>query len=113
MKKLSIALAVVAFLTGCATPRPWTKTEKAVAGLFLLGKAADLYTTERALDDPNNYEINPILDKHPTDTGLMIYFPASAFITLGISHYIPGLRTPLLSFFAGVNFTLAWHNDGL
>ena len=71
---------------------------------------SDWYKTEKSLDNPYRYEKNPILGKHPSDTKLGVYFSITALIILGICHYYPKLRYPLLFSFGTLGFGYAIHN---
>ncbi len=114
MKKLYlIFLITILLFTRCASPRPWTKHEKVAAGYFILGHSADALSTEKMLDNLNNYEINPILGEHPSDTKIITYFSFTGIAALTISHFYPELRIPLLSIYGTVNFGLAIHNKRL
>ena len=115
IKRFLVILLGMLLLTvfSCASPRPWTKKEKRIAGFYLLGAAADLYTTERMLNNPNCHENNPALGEHPSDTELVIYFPVESLIVLGLSHYFPKLRIPLLTTFGVVSWGCAGYNHML
>ena len=110
MSKAITIGALFIILCSCASSKPWTKTEKVAAGFFLLGKAADWRTTERWLDRPNSFETNPILGEHPSDIKLGIYFPITSLAVLGICHYYPRFRIPLLSLHGVINWGYARHN---
>lgn len=105
-----IFLIILFLLTSCATSRPWTKGEKVAAGFFCVAHFADYYTTEKALDNPNNYENNPILDKHPSDGKLTVYFSLTGAVALILGHFWPELRKPLFLSYGTVNSALAIHN---
>jgi len=114
LKKFTLFLIFLFFFSSCATlkpnPKPWTKPEKIAAGYFILGHIADALTTERALDDSNIDEINPILGKRPSDSKITIYFSLTGIAALTISHFYPKLRIPLLSLYGTVNFGNTIHN---
>jgi len=117
LKKFTLFLIFLFLFSSCATlkphPRPWTKSEKIAAGYFILGHLADALTTERALDNPNIDEINPILGNHPSDSKVAIYFSFTGIAIFTISHFYPELRLPLLSVFGTVGFGYAIHNKRL
>jgi hypothetical protein len=50
-------------------PQPATSNHKLMRALglpvFMGGQLADYFTTLKALDNPNNYEANPIFGEHP------------------------------------------------
>ena len=111
MRLILISLVIISFSTSCASPRPWNKQEKVAAGFNVLGIMADAYATENMLDNSNHYELNPSLGEHPTDTQLAIYFPITVIITLGLSHFYPKLRKPLLFGYGSLSFGAAISNQ--
>ena len=117
MKTVSVLIVIVLLFTGCASlkphPKPWTPTEKKYAAFNMLGIMADAYTTKQMLNNPNSYELNPGLGEQPSDSQLAIYFPLTAIITLGLSHFYPKLREPLLFGYGGLSFGAAVHNQNL
>ena len=119
MKTLVIVFLIISLsLMGCASlkpqPRPWNKEEKKCAGFFILAHLADAYTTERYLDNPNNWEaINPTLDEHPSDGKVAIYFSLTGIGSLVLSHFYPQLRQPFLSGYGAFNTSLALYNTRL
>lgn len=108
MKSVVLFLITILFFTGCAGPRPWTKQEKIAAGFFLLAHSANAYTTSQ-INNNNSYErFDFILDKYPSDTEVIIYFSFTAGLALGLSHYLPKLRKPLLYGYGSLNAVLAF-----
>lgn len=119
MRKLIVLISSFLLLCSCASlkphPRPWTKGEKVAAGFFLVAHAADWYTTERYLDNPQNWEKTNkfLLGEHPSDTKLAVYFPISGFVALALGHWYPELRYPLLVTYGGINTYNAIGNTDL
>lgn len=117
MKKLIILLICFFLCCSCATlkphPRKWTKSEKVVAGYFVLGQLADVLTTEKMLDSPNIYETNFILGRHPSDSKIIIYFSIIGITLLTLSHFYSELRYPILSVFGTTGLGYAIHNKRL
>ena len=109
MKSTILFLFIALLFTSCASPRPWTKQEKVAAGFFLLAHSADAITTSQ-LTDHGNYETNPILGKHPSDTKVGVYFSLTAIGALVVSHFNPDFRKPLLYSYGALNTGLAIHN---
>ncbi len=97
MKKLLIVIALL-LLPSCAhyNPRPWTTGEKTALAWSCVASVADMYTTHRFLDNPNNWETNPMLGERPSDGEVIMFLGVSQLITIGLSHYFPDLRIPLL-----------------
>ena len=83
------------------------------AGFFVLAHIADAYTTERFLDDPENWERNPILGEHPSDPKLTVYFSITGFTALALSHRYPDLRKALLLPYGALNTKNAFRNPRL
>jgi len=107
MRLLFIAILL---LSGCAS---WTPQERILGGVSCLAAAADGYTTIRFLDNPNNWEMNPILGKHPSDTEVITYMMASQLAVLIIAHFCPKYRSWLLGGKTTVNLGFAIHNTTL
>jgi len=113
MRNILTSIIIVLLLMGCASPRPWTKEEKTAAGFFLLAHTANAFTTSQ-LENNGNYEkFNFIIKEHPSDTIVGIYFSVTAGLALGISHYWPSLRQPLLYGYGSLNTSLAIHDYNL
>ena len=94
-----IGIILLSSLVGCGhmpTPRPWTTGEKITLGWSVLASAADMYTTTQALNNPYNYEVNPIITKHPSNGRVIITLGLSQLIAVGISHWYPDLELPLI-----------------
>jgi len=89
-------LIIFILLTGCVTPRPWTKTEKTMAIISIGTGIADGWSTIHMLNNPNNYERNPSLGKHPSDSEVIMYLSLWEMACLGIAHYFPKTRVWLL-----------------
>ena len=100
-------------LTSCVHYRPWTKTEKVMLAGSWLAAGADYYTSERALDDPGNHEMNPLIDKHPTDFELATYMLTSQIGITILAHCFPKWRSWLLGGKAAINTGCAIHNSKL
>lgn len=117
MKPILIIVICFFFFSSCTTlrshPRPWNKRETALAGYFVLGHLADGLSTERMLDNPNNYEMNPGLGRRPSDSKIRIYFSITGITVLIVSHFYPELRIPLLSLYGTAGFSYAVHNKTL
>ena len=101
-------LFIVLLLTGCAT-RPWTTQEKVLLGASCLATAADTYTTLDMLDN-GNWEINPMMGEHPSDSQVIITMAATQTLIIVLAHYIPRFRSWLLGIKTGVNAGFAFHN---
>ena len=113
--KKCICIGVVLLLcAGCATIyRPWTMQEKQIAVLSCVATAADAYTTISMLDNPDNYEMNPILGKHPGDGKVVFVLGITQVLSLVFVHYFPDLRIPFLGLKSGLNAGCAVHNTSL
>ena len=112
MKYAPIILILI-LMTGCIHVRPWTPQEKALLGASWVAAGADYSTTRNALENPNNYEINPIMGEHPSDTGLVTYMLSSQIIATGLAHFFPKYRKMLLGGKTVVNTACAINNSQL
>jgi len=115
MKKvISICILCLFLLVGCAhSPRPWTVEEKVAAGFFIVAHVADYYTTEKFLDNPDNWEINPVVGRHPSDKKLTIYFSLTGIAALAVGHYWPSIREYLFITYGSLNAGWAAYNTQL
>ena len=89
---MKYCLMLMLLLQGCA----WSKQDKLLGVASCIAAAGDAYTTTMALDNPNNWEINPILGEHPSDTEVIIYMVTSQGIALLVAHIFPKLRPWIL-----------------
>jgi hypothetical protein len=105
-------LIIVLLLTGCAS-RPWTQQEKILLGVSCVAMLADTYTTTRFLDNSNNYEMNPILGSHPSDTNVVMYMFSSQVVAIILAHYFPKYRSWILGIKTGLNTSGAVNNSAL
>ena len=96
-----------------AEPRPWTKEEKILLFWSSMASVADMYTTCNALSDPDNWEINPMLGRHPGNGQVIIYMSFSQIVTVIIAHFWPDMRKRILTGKATINTVFAIHNDNL
>ena len=114
-KILLLVLVTLVLIPGCASlpkPRPWTREEKVLLVVSILAAGADLVTTKQMLDR-GNYEMNPLVGRHPTDTGLMIKLPLIQLSYWVLCHYWPQMRTGLLGCKITINTGFAIHNSKL
>ena len=116
--KLTLLLALIIICSSCSSlihydRVPWTKTDKALAGVSILAATADVYTTHHFLKNPNNYELNPIIGKHPTDLELI----GSTILSQALFFYLADRFPKLRKWFLGVktlaNGGAAIHNSTL
>jgi len=113
MRRLIIILSIFIVFCSCASPRSWTKQEKRAAGYFCIAHFADYYTTSKMLNDPANWEENPILGQYPSDSTVTIYFSFTAIAALAIGHFWPDARKPLFLGYGTLNAGMAAHNTTL
>ena len=102
-------IIVLVFLAGCASPRPWTKEEKMLLAASCLATTADMVTTLDMLDD-GNWEINPMMGKHPTDGQVVITIGITQALTVVLAHYWDDFRSWILGAKTGINAGFAFHN---
>jgi len=101
-------LVIVLILSGCAT-RPWTKEEKILLTASCLATVADTVTTLDMLDN-GNWEINPIMGKHPSDSKVVVTMGATQTLTIILAHYLEGFRSWILGVKTGINAGYTFHN---
>ena len=97
MKKIIVIISLLS-LCSCVTanPKPWTNGEKAVLVWSTLAAGADAYTTCRYNDNPNNYEMNPLLGRHPSDQKVIVFLSISQFLSVAFSHWFSEIELPLI-----------------
>jgi len=111
--KVIALLCVVLLVSSCAympKAEPWTNGDKALLAASVLAVAADAYTTKRMLNNPDNYEVNPIMGKHPSDTKIYITLGAFHALVVAVAHYWKPVRKPILAVKTGINTGCAIHN---
>lgn len=107
---MKFLIIVCLFLTSCAS---WTKQEKVAAGFFLAAHTANAYSTETMLDNPNNWEKNPILGKYPSDEKVVMYFSITGGLGLLVAHIWKDARQWLLWGYGGANVYWTVHDSKL
>ena len=107
MKK-TLIIAVI-LLSGCS----WSKSDIAWGVASTLATGADFYTTSEFLENPNNYEMNPILGKHPSNSEVFMVLATSQIIVLTIAHFCPTLRPYILGGKTAISGGWAIHNSQL
>ena len=103
------SLIALIFLVGCATARPWTTEEKWLLAASCTATVADMTTTLSFLDD-GDWEINPIMGKHPTDTEVVATMVTSQILTIVVAHFWDDFRKWILGVKTGINAGFAYHN---
>ena len=109
-RAVACVMMITLSVSGCAG---WTPLHKTLAITSTLATAADAYTTTRFLDNPNNYEMNPVLGKHPSNAEVVSYLAFTQLVTLGIAHLWPEARPWILGGKTLINGSLALHNTTL
>jgi len=112
MRKVLIAFTAFLLLSSCS-PRPWTKQEKIAAGYFCVAHFADYYTTNKMLNNPANWETNPILGEHPSNSETTFYFSITGIGALVVGHFWPDARQPLFLGYGTLNAGMAAYNTRL
>jgi len=105
----SIMLILLITLTGCS----WSKSEIRWGLASCVATGADIHTTTRMLDNPNNYERNPIMGRHPSDATVISYMITSQILVLTIAHFVPEWRKWILGSKTAINFAWAINNTQL
>ena len=92
-----VALWVLCLPLLCrAEVRQWTPDDKSMLAWGALGVAADIYTTTQFLNNPNNYETNPLLGRHPKPLTVVSYIVTEYLISVAIAHFCPDLTLPII-----------------
>ena len=107
MKKYLALIVIITLISGCASlkpnPRPWTKKEKTAAGFFMTAHTANYFSSKAIVHSPYCYESNFIMGQNPSDGKIGFYFSITGAMALGIAHYWPNTRVPLLMGYGGIN----------
>jgi len=114
--KIIFKILIIVFFfstTASAEPRAWTEEEKILLFWSSMASIADMYSTCRALDNPDNWEINPMIGKHPENERVVVFLSLSQIATVIIAHFWPDMRKVLLQGKATINTTFAIHNYNL
>ena len=81
---------------------------------FLAAHTANYYSTEKMLDNPDNWEkVNPILGEHPSDKKCIIYFSLTGIGALVVAHFGKDARQWSLGGYGGVTAYWTVHDRGL
>jgi len=113
MKKLLSILIVVFFLSVapayCGDEWTMEDTEFQVAVLAI--KTIDWLQTKEIARNPDYYEINPILGKHPSQNEVDLYFACSAIGHTVVAYYLPKKYRRIWQYvFIGISTGLVCHN---
>ena len=65
------------------------------------------------LNNPDNWEANPILDEHPSDRKCLFYFSGTALVTLIVVHFWKEARHWILWGYGTVNAGCVVYDRGL
>jgi len=107
MKHITLILLII--LSGCS----WSKSEIRWGIETCVATGADIYTTTQMLNNPDNYERNPIMGRHPSNTKVITYMVSSQILALTVAHFVPKWRKWILGSKTVVNFGAAIHNTRL
>ena len=102
-------LILCVFLISCASTRPWTREEKVLLGASCLATVADTVTTIDMLNN-GNWEINPMMGKHPSYTQVVVTMSITQVLTIVAAHYWDDFRSWILGAKTGINVGFAFHN---
>ena len=91
-----IAFWIIMLPVWCkAEPRPWTDDDKVLLTWGALGALADIYTTTQFLNNPNNWETNRALGRHPDALAVVSYIAAEYLISVTIGYFLPVINVPI------------------
>jgi hypothetical protein len=88
MKKI-IIIALLLSTPAILHAGDWTKTDTARQTAYLICHAADWLQTKEISRNPDHYETNIILGKHPGQNEIDAYFLGTAIAHTAISYYLP------------------------
>ena len=92
----------------------WDTTDKAMMGMVVLSKTADGWTTINALSDPDNYETNVFLGKHPSDAEVIGFLALTGLLTYYFAQYMePDVRKVFLGITSIVHIGASYNNYNL
>jgi len=102
---------------GCGAKYKWTKTDWALAGVFVAAQAADGYTTDRIINDNNGYEKYRWAmggEKHPNTEQIILWKGVQTVLVIGAAHVAP-IINPKLRKAILIGCTISagyctWHN---
>jgi hypothetical protein len=72
----------------------WSEADKHRQGIFNVALALDWRQTLQIIKDPNRYETNVILGKHPSDSKVNTYFALSMIGHAAVTHVLPSKWRP-------------------
>jgi len=102
------AVVLALMLTGCAHV-PYSGADYAALSFAVCGSAADVWTTERALDN-GGYECNPLFGSDPSDGKLIAGKVVMVAVLALIGEVYPESRQWLFWLAGGVGFNAAMWN---
>jgi len=82
-----IVSAALLLSSGCAHD-PWSKSDKTAAGVMILGRGADMYSTHDAVSRGAE-EQNPFSGEKPDDGSLALWWAGSSALCIAIAHFLP------------------------
>lgn len=98
ISKYFLRILIIIFFfsaTANAEPRPWTNDDKALLTWGALGALADIYTTTQFLNNPNNWETNRVIGRHPDALAVVSYIAAEYLISVTIGYFLPVIDVPI------------------
>lgn len=85
----SIIFSILLFTIGCAH-QPFTQSDKILLGTSLTLQAIDWQQTKEIARNPDFYEKwNFVLDEHPSQNEIDLYFLTTAFASVATIYYLP------------------------
>ena len=92
---VAIWIILLPFICRAEGPRPWSNDDKVLLIWGAIGAFADIYTTTQFLKNPNNYEVNPTLGRHPKPLAVVSYIVAEYLMSVTIAHFLPVIELPI------------------
>ena len=102
---------VMLMLNGCCSFDKWTREDKILQSIQLGFHSIDWLQTMEIVNEPDYYESNAWIGKHPTKSDINRYMLATAVMTVLITHTLPQEhRKYWLMFRIGVSSSAAVQN---
>ena len=104
---MKILILVLIFLSSCA----WNRTDKTIFATGMALKTIDCLQTIEIARNPDYYELNPIIGKHPSEEKVIAYFALGGLAYYLVADWVPEKwRTGWLSFWVGASSVCVFHN---
>ena len=94
MKKMFWSILILLFLNTSVRAESWSKPDKILLGIYLIGETIDVLQTHKILHNDRFYEMNPLIKD---DKSLAICAIVTTVIIILVAHFCPKIRRPVLA----------------